>query len=173
MIVFELKCYDRGHVFEGWFGSSADYEKQRASGMIACPVCGDTQVRKAVMSPAVSAKSNQRDTGASIPTSERQVPASAPVVEGRGIALSNSSAAEMVRMRALISALAETQAKILEKSEWVGRDFADRARAMHYGEESQKQIHGEVPADEARELLEEGIEVAPLPLPFVPPEVQN
>src|SRR3546814_1829343 len=84
------------------------------------------------------------------PTSERQVPASAPVVEGRGIALSNSSAAEMVRMRALISALAETQAKILEKSEWVGRDFADRARAMHYGEESQKQIHGEVPADEAR-----------------------
>src|SRR3546814_3115106 len=95
MIVFDLKCYDRGHVFEGWFGSSADYEKQRASGMIACPVCGDTQVRKAVMSPAVSAKSNQRDTGASIPTSERQVPASAPVVEGRGIALSNSSAAEM------------------------------------------------------------------------------
>src|SRR3546814_10518072 len=80
MIVFDLKCYDRGHVFEGWFGSSADYEKQRASGMIACPVCGDTQVRKAVMSPAVSAKSNQRDTGASIPTSERQVPASAPVV---------------------------------------------------------------------------------------------
>src|SRR3546814_4945920 len=68
MIVFDLKCYDRGHVFEGWFGSSADYEKQRASGMIACPVCGDTQVRKAVMSPAVSAKSNQRDTGASIPT---------------------------------------------------------------------------------------------------------
>src|SRR3546814_14237753 len=93
-----------------------------------------------------------------MPTSERQGPASAPVVEGRGIALSNSSAAEMVRMRALISALAETQAKILEKSEWVGRDFADRARAMHYGEESQKQIHGEVPADEARELLEEGIE---------------
>src|SRR3546814_7827127 len=112
MIVFDLKCYDRGHVFEGWFGSSADYEKQRASRMIACPVCGDTQVRKAVMSPAVSAKSNQRDTDASIPTSERQVPASAPVVEGRGIALSNSSAAEMVRMRALISALAETPAKI-------------------------------------------------------------
>src|SRR3546814_6473273 len=79
----------------------------------------------------------------------------------------------MVRMRALISALAETQAKILEKSEWVGRDFADRARAMHYGEESQKQIHGEVPADEARELLAEGIEVAPLPLPFVPPRSEE
>src|SRR3546814_2063882 len=76
MIVFDLKCYDRGHVFEGWFGSSADYEKQRASGMIACPVCGDTQVRKAVMSPAVSAKSNQRDTGASIqPLNARWPPA--------------------------------------------------------------------------------------------------
>src|SRR3546814_1580404 len=126
MIVFDLKCYDRGHVFEGWFGSSADYEKQRASGMIACPVCGDTQVRKAVMSPAVSAKSNQRDTGASIPTSERQVPASAPVVAGRGIALHNSSAAEMVRMRALNSALAEPQARIMEQSEGVRRDFDDR-----------------------------------------------
>src|SRR3546814_8160028 len=83
----------------------------------------------------------------------------------------------MVRMRALISALAETQAKILEKSEWVGRDFADRARAMHYGEESQKQIHGEVPADVARALLEEGIEVEPLPLPLSseehPPELQS
>src|SRR3546814_2896009 len=130
MIVFDLKCYDRGHVFEGWFGSSADYEKQRASGMIACPVCGDTQVRKAVMSPAVSAKSNQRDTGASIPTSERQVPASAPVVEGRGIALSNSSAAEMVRMRALISALAETQAKILEKSEWRSEEHTSELQSL-------------------------------------------
>src|SRR3546814_16269072 len=130
--------------------------------MIACPVCGDTQVRKAVMGPAVSAKSNQRDTGASIPTSERQVPASAPVVEGRGIALSNSSAAEMVRMRALISALAETQAKILENSEWVGRDFADRARALHYGEGSQKQHPGHMAAAGEHTRVAEGVKGGPL-----------
>lgn len=165
MIVFDLKCYDKGHVFEGWFASSADYEKQRESGMICCPMCGDSHVRKAVMSPSVSAKSNQR---VAMPAQR------AAEGEERGISLSNATAtADMEQMRSLIAKLADVQARMLQKSEWVGRDFADRARAMHYGEESHKQIHGEVAADEARELIEEGIEVAPLPLPVVPPEVQN
>lgn len=171
MIVFDLKCYDRGHVFEGWFGSNADYETQRASGMIACPVCGDTQVRKAVMSPAVGPKSNQGGrSGRTL-----QTPASPdPSGNDHGVALANTpSSAEMEKMRSLITALAEVQTKILAKSEWVGRKFADRARAMHYGEEPHKQIHGEVASEEARALLEEGVEVAPLPLPIIPPEIQN
>lgn len=171
MIVFDLKCYDRGHVFEGWFGSSAEYEKQRAGGMIACPVCGDTQVRKAVMSPAVGAKSNQGSKTGRVP----QAPASPDATNNdHGIALANTpSSTEMEKMRTLITALAEVQTKILAKSEWVGRKFADRARAMHYGEEPHKQIHGEVASEEARALLEEGVEVAPLPLPIIPPEIQN
>lgn len=171
MIVFDLKCYDRNHVFEGWFASSAEYEKQRAGGMIACPMCGDTQVRKAVMSPAVGPKSNQGGR----PGSNAQAPtASDTPHKSHAVALSNaSSGVEMEKMRTLITALAEVQKEILAKSEWVGRDFADRARAMHYGEEPHQQIHGEVAADEARALLEEGVEVAPLPLPIVPPEIQN
>ncbi|HEX7740987.1 MAG TPA: DUF1178 family protein, partial [Sphingobium sp.] len=44
MIVFDLKCSDHGHVFEAWFGSTADYEDQGARGLIACPLCGDTNV---------------------------------------------------------------------------------------------------------------------------------
>lgn len=164
MIVFDLKCYDQGHIFEGWFASSADYEMQRESGMISCPVCGDSHVRKAVMSPAIGAKSNQHSA----------MPTHAPPEGERAIALSNGTAtAEMEQMQNLIAKLAEVQARLLQKSEWVGRDFADRARAMHYGEEAPKQIHGEVAAHEARELIEEGLEVAPLPLPVVPPEVQN
>jgi hypothetical protein len=169
MIVFDLKCYDRGHVFEGWFGSSADYEKQRAAGMISCPVCGDSQVRKAVMSPAIGPKSSQQRQSAPTPQSQP-----AQDAENHAVSLSNvSTTTEMAKMQALISALAETQAKILEKSEWVGRTFADRARAMHYGEEPHKQIHGEVATEEARALLEEGVEVAPLPLPVIPPDIQN
>lgn len=167
MIVFDLKCYDNGHVFEGWFASSAEYEKQREGGMIACPICGDSYIRKAVMSPAVGAKSNQR----TIPSSSGH---HAPVEGERGISFSNATAtADMEQLRSLISKLAEVQTRMLEKSEWVGRDFADRARSMHYGEEPQRQIHGELVAGEARELIEEGIEVAPLPLPVVPPEIQN
>lgn len=171
MIVFDLKCYDRGHVFEGWFASSTEYERQRAGGMIVCPICGDTQVRKAVMSPAVGPKSNQGVRTSNVP----QAPAAAETRrKDHGVALSNSSSGEeMEKMRTLITALADVQAKILAKSEWVGRDFADRARAMHYGEETHKQIHGEVASEEARALLEEGVEIAPLPLPIVPPEIQN
>lgn len=169
MIVFDLKCYERNHVFEGWFASNADYEKQRASGMIACPLCGDTQVRKAVMSPAVGAKSNQTRVQAPPPSAPKSNPS-----DDHAISLSNAtSSAHMEKMQALITAVAEAQARMLEKSEWVGGAFANRARAMHYGDEPHKQIHGEVASDEARALVEEGIEVAPLPLPVVPPEIQN
>lgn len=58
MIVFDLKCAPQGHVFEGWFGSSDDYESQRARGLVSCPVCGAGEVAKAPMAPAVPAKGN-------------------------------------------------------------------------------------------------------------------
>jgi hypothetical protein len=57
MIVFDLKCAE-GHVFEGWFGSGADYEDQQARGLVSCPVCGAARVEKAPMAPAVPAKGN-------------------------------------------------------------------------------------------------------------------
>ena len=59
MIVFDLKCA-AAHVFEAWFGSSADYDDQRARGLVQCPICGDGAVEKAVMAPNVAAKRNQQ-----------------------------------------------------------------------------------------------------------------
>ena len=59
MIVFDLKCEGQGHVFEAWFGSSADYADQKERGLLACPLCGDTRIGKALMAPAVAAKSTQ------------------------------------------------------------------------------------------------------------------
>ncbi len=59
MIVFDLVC-DAAHRFEAWFGSSADYDDQQARGLVSCPMCGSAKVGKAVMAPAVPAKSNQR-----------------------------------------------------------------------------------------------------------------
>ncbi|WP_340265227.1 DUF1178 family protein [Sphingobium mellinum] len=155
MIVFDLKCASQGHVFEAWFGSSADYESQLGRGLVSCPMCGDSDVRKALMAPAVAAKGNSRSVA---------VPA-----EGGAIAATGDEN----RMREIIRALAEVQAKALENSTWVGRGFAEQARAMHYGEKDRESIHGEVAPAEARALIAEGVDVAPLPFPVLPPEAKN
>lgn len=158
MIVFDLKCSAHGHVFEAWFGSSTDYEDQAARGLLVCPMCGDAEVSKALMAPAVAAKGNSRKAQTP-PATE----VSAPVV----------MAGDEARMREVMQSLAQAQAKILEDSTWVGRGFAEHARAMHYGEKDRASIHGEVAPEEARALLSEGVEVAPLLFPVVPPEAKN
>ena len=165
MIVFDLKCEGQGHVFEAWFGSSADYENQKERGLLACPICGDMRVGKALMAPAVAAKGNSRP-GTPRPDTPRSgvESPSAPVPMGR---------ADETKMRALIEALGQAQQKVLENSTWVGRDFADQARAMHYGEQDRTSIHGEVAPAEAKALIAEGVEVAPLPLPVIPPQAKN
>ncbi|PNQ02331.1 DUF1178 family protein [Sphingobium sp. SA916] len=160
MIVFDLKCESQGHVFEAWFGSSADYEDQKARGLLACPLCGDWHVGKAVMAPAVAAKGNSR-------------PETMPQIASSGDASITMGAGEEAKMRELVLALAKAQQKALEDSTWVGRDFAEKARAMHYGEQDRTSIHGEVALSEARALIAEGVEVAPLPFPVIPPDAKN
>lgn len=158
MIVFDLKCSAQGHVFEAWFGSSADYEDQTARGLLVCPLCGDTQVAKALMAPAVPRKGNSRAPA----MREPQDQPTAVAVTG-----------DEARMRELMVNLAKAQAKALEGSTWVGRGFAEQARAIHYGEQDSASIHGEVAPEEARALIAEGVDVAALPFPVVPPEAKN
>jgi hypothetical protein len=76
-------------------------------------------------------------------------------------------------VKAALELLAREQAKALEGSEWVGARFADRARAMHQGDEPDARIHGQASSAEAKALIDEGVPVAPLPLPIVPPEQAN
>lgn len=155
MIVFDLRC-GTGHVFEAWFGSSAAYADQRAAGLIACPLCGDGEIEKAVMAPNVGAKGNRK--AEAVPARARPDTETPPTPEA---------------IKAAIAVVAQAQAKLLEQSQWVGRTFADRARAMHAGEEPVTLIHGQATLDQAKELIEDGIAVAPLPLPVVPPEARN
>ena len=61
MIIFDLKCAPQGHVFEAWFGSSEDFEAQKAGGLVSCPLCGSGEVDKAPMAPAVGAKGNRAE----------------------------------------------------------------------------------------------------------------
>jgi hypothetical protein len=152
MIVFDLRC-SHGHVFEAWFGSSGDFADQRSRGLLTCPLCDDSAIEKAVMAPNVSPKGNARPESGGVPMA---MPDVAPH-----------------EVKAMLGALARAQAAMLEKSQWVGGDFADKARAMHLGETDKASIHGQVSQDQARALIDEGVPVAPLPFPVVPPEAQN
>jgi len=155
MIVFDL-CCDTGHRFEGWFASSTEFARQCESALVCCPQCGSAVVEKAPMAPAVGRKANQLPAPAA-PRREHHL--------ARGPLPAELSEA--------LLKLAQAQAKALENSSWVGPAFADESRAMHYGEREAKAIHGQATANEAKELLEEGIAIAPLPFPIAPPEELN
>lgn len=159
MIVFDLKCA-AGHVFEAWFGSSSAYETQRAGGMIACPMCGDGTVEKAVMAPNVGTKANARTPAPVAPRQEPKQPSAAAEAPPEAV-------------KAALAAIARAQAKALESSQWVGKSFATRARAMHAGEEDHAPIHGQATLEQAKALIDDGVPVAPLPFPVVPPEARN
>ncbi|MBU4528691.1 MAG: DUF1178 family protein [Hoeflea sp.] len=134
MIRFSLHC-DKDHEFEGWFGSSRDFDGQSARGMIDCPVCGSRQVSKALMAPAVT------------------VSREAPV---RPLAMDPEKREMMRKLREMVQA-------VKQNSEDVGDRFADEARKIHHGEAEVRGIIGQASSDDARSLIEEGIEIAPLP----------
>ncbi len=155
MIVFDLCCAAGDHRFEAWFASSDSFADQQARGLIACPICGDSDVRKAVMAPRVGAKSNQQavaKTAAAAPADKDPSP-------------------ELVRR--VIAEIAAKQAEMLPHSRWVGRDFAAAARAMHEGRAAEDLIHGQASPEEAEALHDEGIAAMPLLVPIVPPDIAN
>ena len=162
MITFDLECRAAGHHFEGWFGSSDDYARQQERGLVSCPQCGSVDVIKAPMAPNVARKGNQLTA----PPVAANTPVAAP-------SQAMSKGAIPPEALKVMQAMALMQAKALEKSQWVGDRFADESRAMHYGEAEPQAIHGQTTIKEAIELLEEGIEVAPLPFPVAPPGEAN
>lgn len=141
MIVFNLICPDE-HPFEGWFASSEAFERQRASGLISCPMCGDANIRKALNAPRL----NLGADAASVPSPSGNPPEGTQAYLGSQHML-----------------LAQFKQFILANTENVGTEFAERARRMHYGEESHRNIRGKVSAEEAAELREEGISSFALP----------
>jgi hypothetical protein len=172
MIVFDLQCTPEGHRFEGWFGSSGDYADQQARGLLACPVCGSAAVGKAVMAPAVGRKGNQAPVRAEPDKSgpEGAAPAAPSAPAPAAPPAPPPLPPEAV---AMLKAVVQAQAEALKRSTWVGDTFADEARAMHYGDKEVAPIHGQATPGEARDLLDEGIEIAPLLVPVVPPEQAN
>ena len=163
MIVFDLECSGGAHRFEGWFKSSEDFAGQQQRGLVACPHCGSAEVAKAPMAPRLARKGNQLAVPA--PTASVQAPpAKLPAIA------SSKLPPEAV---AMMQALAAIQTEAIKDSQWVGDQFAEESRAMHYGERDAATIHGQATREEAEELWDEGILIAPLLIPIAPPDEVN
>jgi hypothetical protein len=144
MILYQLEC-DADHAFEAWFRDSAAFDTQSERGLLTCPACGSAKVSKALMAPRIGG-TRSNAVGETLPAK----------AEAKGIQIS----AEAVALR---EKLGEVRRTIEESCDYVGPQFAEEARKIHYGETDPKGIYGETSADEAKALKEEGIEFGAVP----------
>lgn len=144
MIRYMLIC-DHAHEFEGWFSNSSDFDVQKKRKLIECPYCSSKKVDKSIMAPRVSTS------------------------RGKEAAAEKQAKAHM-----MMGKMADKIRKsIAENCEDVGENFAYEARAMHYGEKEERGIYGSASPDQAAELMDEGIGIAPLPDALVPKKKSN
>jgi hypothetical protein len=133
MIKYALAC-DHAHEFEGWFGSSTDYDDQAARGLVDCPVCGSNTVKKQIMAPAVAG------------TKKRDLAIPDPKVRAM-----------------MMDAMGKVRRHVEDNFDYVGDAFAKEARAIHDGESEERGIYGEASPTEVKALVEDGVKIAPLP----------
>ncbi|MGA7658206.1 MAG: DUF1178 family protein [Methylocella sp.] len=157
MIKFSLLC-GRGHEFESWFQSGEAFETQSKSGRVSCPLCQATDVTKAIMAPAIASKSEGTRAKPPAPAEAQAQPEAPAQAEGHAqVALLDPRDLES---RAMITAFRK---RIYEEAEDVGMRFAEEVRKIHDGRGKERPIHGQTDFDEARALIEEGIEIFPVP----------
>ena len=148
MIHYQLRCA-AGHEFDGWFKDSAGFEIQAASGLVACPSCGNTEVERALMTPRIPRKGREPEPV--------MVPASSP--EGAiGLPAAGGVIPDSVRV-----ALHKLREEVEKNCDYVGADFAEEARRIHNGETTARGIYGESTDEEAEALEEDGIAFARIP----------
>lgn len=162
MIRYALAC-ERGHEFESWFPSSAAYDEQVSRALVACPVCGSTSVEKQLMRPSVARTDKGRAEAGSgqLPAVQRALQEVSPATAGE---VSPPVALLSEREHQLRAMLREIRDHVTRNAEHVGDRFVDEARKMHYGETEHRSIYGEATLEEAKALVEEGVEVQPLPI---------
>jgi hypothetical protein len=149
MIRYSLRC-ERGHEFESWFQTSSAYDSQRKRGLVSCPACDSTKVEKAIMAPRIARKGKSKSVPETVAAPAEEAPSTALVMAPQE--------------RELLSKLKELRDHVLKNADDVGNKFPEEARKMHYGDIEHRAIYGEATADEARSLVDEGIEVAALPV---------
>jgi len=133
LIRYALAC-PHDHEFEGWFGSSADYDDQAGRGLVECPVCRSREVRKQIMAPAVAGTKRREASGITGPSRTM-----------------------------VMEAMGRIRQHVKDNFDYVGDAFAKEARAIHDGTSENRSIYGEAKPEEVRALHEDGVTVAPLP----------
>ena len=134
MIRFSLVC-EQAHEFDGWFRNGGDFETQKKRGFVSCPVCSSAKVEKALMAPSVSTGKKREQIALAMGEQQRQ----------------------------MMAQLKEMTRKVRENADYVGDKFAEDARKIHFGETDPRGIYGEASPDEVKGLLEDGVEIMPLP----------
>ncbi len=158
MILYDLKCR-KDHVFETWFRDSAAYEEQVAAGAIACPTCGSRKIEKAVMAPRLVRGGRAGDDAAAGPGGESEGEAEGGPEGGMAMRAVKGTA----EAAELMGQLRELRQKVEENCDYVGGNFAEEARKIHYGEEDPRNIYGETSDEQAEELHEEGVTFSRIP----------
>ena len=153
MIRYNLRC-DKGHAFESWFQSSSAYESQEKRKLVNCPACGSTKVERAIMAPQIVSKKGRESQSNDVPAPAQPAEVAAP----------GSTPLLMAQERELRAKLKELRDHIVKNADNVGERFPNEARKMHYGDIEHRPIYGEASPEEARSLIEEGVEVSPLPV---------
>jgi hypothetical protein len=156
VIRYALTC-EAGHGFESWFPSSGDYDKQRRRGLVSCPACGSVKIEKQIMRPSLA----RTDKG----SGRAELPAMSAAVDENSPVAMVSPQEQFLRAK-----LKELRDHVTKNADYVGDKFPELARQMHYDEVERRSIYGEAKPDEVKELVDEGVEVQPLP---VLPEDKN
>ncbi len=133
MIVFNLSCKLCETSFEGWFENSKEFLNQKKRGLVTCPSCNSSKIKKALMAPNLSKKSNQKQK----------------------------------KIQKTVATKINNLKKYVEKNfDYVGNNFSEEAKKIKYGESDERAIYGEATLDQTKELIEEEIDI--MPLPFSP-----
>ncbi len=155
MIRFSLQC-DKDHAFEGWFASNDAFDDQIKRGLVDCPLCGSIKIEKSLMAPNL--RTGRK--AARIETMAEAAEASATVNSLPEPVVLAPEQAEM------LSKLQELSRKVRANTENVGKEFAEEARKIHFGEVKPRAIYGEATSDDVQSLIDDGVAIAPLaPLP--------
>lgn len=158
MIRYSLRC-EQNHSFESWFQSSSAYDSQVKRKLVTCPACGSAKVEKAIMAPRIVGKKGRDKAAAAVEATAEAAPA-----------VNEPASLMMAQERELRAKIKELRDHIVKNADNVGERFPNEARAMHYGDKEHRPIYGEASPEEARALIDEGVEVSPLP---VLPEDRN
>ena len=161
MKVLNLQCSQQ-HSFEGWFASEDDFQSQLVRGLVECPLCGEKTIAKMPSAPRLNFGAQR---AAVEPTTQFEESASVKSPEGTDLVAVAQEQSQSGPTLAQQAAFLHAVRHVINTTEDVGDRFANQARAMHYGDIETRGIRGQATQREARDLIEEGIDVMALPVP--------